>query len=256
MRVATWNVNSLRVRLPQLIRWLNESQTDVVCLQEIKMVDKQFPAKELADAGWPHLAWMGQPTYNGVAIVSRFPLEDVQKGFEDGEEVDAQKRVIAATVHGVRIIGTYVPNGHRVGSDKFAYKLRWLDRFKRLIDRLDPKTDVLWCGDMNIAPDDVDVWDPFEWEGKVLCHPEERRRLQSIVNWGFVESFRERNPFASQFSWWDYRAMGFQRNHGVRIDHVYLTDSLNKRCSNVAIWRDVRGWEQPSDHVPVSVDLD
>lgn len=255
MIVATWNVNSLRARKEHLLRWLAEAGPDVVCLQETKLTDELYPHQAIAEAGYPHQAWHGEATYNGVAIASRHPLADVQKGLGDDDD-DEQSRFVAATIQGVRVIGVYVPNGGALGSDKFSYKLRWLDRLHATLDRgCSPSDDVLLCGDMNIAPDDLDVWDPFQTEGQVLCHPEERRRLQRLLDWGLVDSFRAANPFASAFTWWDYRKMGFVRNHGMRIDHVLLSRSLSERCTDVAIDRHVRGWDTPSDHVPVRVTL-
>lgn len=255
MRIGTWNVNSLRVRQPHLIRWLQQSDTDVVCLQETKLTDDKFPADALRDAGYTHLAWHGQPTYNGVAIVSRLPLSDVQIGMGDDVD-DPQARVIAATIEGIRVIGVYCPNGQEIGSDKFFYKLAWYKRLRQMLDRTCPSgTPVLLCGDFNVAPDDIDVWDPFVTEGQLLCHPDERAALERVLDWGLEDSFRSMNPFSSEFSWWDYRAMGFQRNHGVRIDHVFLSDDLMGRLDDAVIWRDTRGWEQPSDHAPVTVDL-
>ena len=256
MRLATWNVNSLRVRLPHLLRWLEESQCDAVCLQETKLTDDKFPADALREAGWGHLAWWGEPTYNGVAIVSRLPLENVQLGMGLPVE-EGQKRVVSATIGGVHVVGVYVPNGQRVGHDRFHWKLRWLRALLGWMDeRYSAEDPLLLCGDMNIAPDDLDVWDPFRTDGNLLCHPEERERFQALLDWGLRDPFRDKEPFANDFTWWDYRQMGFQRNQGLRIDHTLLTERLVDVCSDVTIWRDVRGWEQPSDHVPVSVDLD
>jgi len=251
MKVATWNVNSLRARLDHVRRWTEElGGADVVLLQETKLTDDLFPAEALRDMGYTHLAWYGEPTYNGVAILSRHPIEDVQLGFDD--EDDPQKRLISGTVQGVRVYGCYVPNGTEVGSPRFHYKLRWLDRLRALLDRKhDPTEDVLVCGDMNIAPDDPDVWDPFRCEGRLLFHPDERAKLTHLLDWGLADAWREQHPFANDFSWWDYRRMGFQRNQGLRIDHVFLSESLMKRVSDVRIDRDVRGWDTPSDHVPV-----
>ena len=255
MRIGTWNVNSLRVRQPHLLRWLDQSDTDVVCLQETKLTDDKFPAQALRDAGYEHLAWHGQPTYNGVAIISRHPLTDVQIGMGDDVD-DPQARVIAATIQGIRVIGVYCPNGQQIGSDKFFYKLAWYERLRLMLDRTCPAdTPVVLCGDFNVAPDDIDVWDPFVTEGQLLCHPDERNALERVMDWGLEDSFRSMNPFSSEFSWWDYRAMGFQRNHGVRIDHLLLSDDLMQRLQDAVIWRDTRGWEQPSDHAPVTVDL-
>jgi len=253
MRVTTWNVNSLRARMDHLARFVEEAAPDVLCLQELKLDDDLFPADEIAALGLPHQLWWGQPTYNGVAILSRRPLEDPQRGF-DGFD-DDQARVVAATVDGVRIYGLYTPNGQAVGSDKFRYKLRWLDQLRTELDRHDPRDDLLVCGDMNIAPDDLDVWDPFKADGTVLCHPDERGRFAGLIDWGLTDSFREQDPFSTAFTWWNYQKMGWQRNHGMRIDHVLLTRSLQARSTGVTIHREVRGWDQPSDHAPVSVDL-
>lgn len=254
MRVCTWNVNSLRARLDHVARFTREGGCDVICLQETKCTDAQFPDDALREMGWAHIAHWGQSTYNGVALLSKHPLIDLQKGFEGFDDDEA--RVIAATVKGVRIYGLYTPNGQAVGSDKFHYKLRWLEQLRQEVHRYPEGTDLLVCGDMNIAPDDVDVWDPFELDGQLLCHPHEREALQKVLDWGLTDSFRDRNPFATDFSWWNYQAMGFQRNHGLRIDHVFLSKGLLDGCSDVTIHRDVRGWDSPSDHAPVSVDLD
>ncbi len=256
IRLATWNVNSLRVRLPHLLRWLTESRADVVCLQETKVPDDQFPVQDLAEAGYPHLAYCGERAYNGVAIVSRHPLSEVRHGLDP--EVDrGQKRLVAATVCGIRVLCAYVVNGKRVGSPDFAWKLAWLDALRAHLDaHCDPGDPVALCGDMNIAPGDLDVWDPFQCDGTLLCHPHERARFQAFLDWGLKDSFRELHPFATDFTWWDYRQMGFQRNHGLRIDHILLTGPLMSRCRDVTLWRDTRGWDQPSDHIPVSVDLE
>jgi len=256
VRVATWNVNSLRVRLGHLERWLAEARPDVVCLQETKVVDDDFPVEAIRGFGYDHVCFWGEQTYNGVAILSKLPLTDIHLGIDDHEH-DTQPRVAAATVAGVRIYTCYVPNGQAVGSPKFAYKLRWLDRLRMWIARdHTPDDAVLVCGDMNIAPDDLDTWDPFQTEGQLLCHPEERERLRRLLDWGLVDAWRELHPFTSEFTWWDYRRMGFERNHGLRIDHIFVTRPLFERTRDVTIWREVRGWDQPSDHVPVSIDLD
>ncbi|MBX2799825.1 MAG: exodeoxyribonuclease III [Myxococcales bacterium] len=253
MRICTWNVNSLRARMEHLERFVRESDPDVICLQELKLAQDQIPVDALKALGFPHVVTWGQPAYNGVALLSKEPVDDPQTGFADFDDDNA--RVVAGTVAGIRIYGLYTPNGQAVGTDKFLYKLRWLEQLRTELDRYDPADDVLVCGDMNIAPGDLDVWDPFKAEGSVLCHPDERSRLQRIHDWGLTDAFRDRNPFESAFTWWDYQKMGFSRNHGMRIDHVMLTKSLLARCTEVTIHRDVRGWDTPSDHAPVSVDL-
>ncbi len=253
MRVVTWNVNSLRTRMEHLARFTEEVSPDVVCLQELKLEDDQIPVEELQALGYPHLVAYGQPAYNGVAMLSKLPIEGEQRGFLGDD--DDQARVVAGTVQGVRIYGLYTPNGQSVGSPQFLYKLAWLGKLREELDRYAPTDEVLVCGDMNVAPSDLDVWDPFKAEGRVLFHPDERAAIQALVDWGLTDAFRERNPFETAFSWWDYQKMGFQRNHGMRIDHVYLTAPLMQRCTEVTIHRDVRGWDTPSDHAPVSVVL-
>ena len=254
MRVCTWNVNSLRARLDHVRRFTEEGGCDVICLQETKCTDEQFPAEALAEMGWAHVEHWGQPTYNGVALLSRHPLVDVQRGFEGYDDDEA--RVIAATVKGVRIYGLYTPNGQAVGSPKFHYKLRWLEQLRAEVHRYEPGTKLLVCGDMNIAPDDIDVWDPFKLDGQLLCHPHEREALAKVLAWGLADAYRDQHPFSNEFSWWNYQNMGFQRGFGLRIDHVFLSDPLMDALKKATIHRDVRGWDTPSDHAPVSVDLD
>lgn len=252
LRIATWNVNSLKQRLDHLARWADASQVDVVCLQETKTVDAQFPESAVRAAGFEHIAFTGQKTYNGVAILSRRPLNDVVTDFTVGGEPDPQRRYIRATIDGVTVIGLYVPNGSEVGSEKFAYKLGWLKRLRDDLDATcDPTQPVLVCGDINIAPDDADVWDPFACEGKLLFTAAEKAALQHVLDFGLTDAFRVKNRFSQAFSWWDYRAMGFPRNHGLRIDHIFVTQPLLAQCTQVEIAREVRGWEQPSDHAPV-----
>ncbi len=253
MRVCTWNVNSLRARLDHVKRFTEEGGCDVICLQETKCTDAQFPEAELREMGWSHVAHWGQPTYNGVALLSKHPLDDLQRGFTGYD--DDQARVIAATVQGVRIYGLYTPNGQAVGSDKFHYKLRWLEQLRSEVHGYEAGTKLLVCGDMNIAPDDIDVWDPFRLDGQLLCHPHERQALQAVLDWGLVDAFRDKHPFSNAFSWWNYQAMGFARGHGLRIDHIFLSAPLLAACTEATIHRDVRGWDTPSDHAPVSVDL-
>lgn len=255
MRVATWNVNSLRARMAHVERFSAEGGCDVICLQETKLTDDLFPEAELKAMGWSHIAFWGQPTYNGVAILSKHPIDDVQRGFAGYDDDEEVARILSGTIQGVRIYGLYTPNGQSVGSPKFHYKLRWLAQLRAELERYDPAQHLLVCGDMNIAPASLDVWDPFKLDGQLLCHPHERQALQHVLDWGLVDAWRERHRFASEFSWFDYQRMGFQRGFGLRIDHVFLTESLNKRCTAARIHVDVRGWDTPSDHAPVSVDL-
>jgi exodeoxyribonuclease-3 len=253
MRLTTWNVNSLRARLDHVVRFAREAAPDVLCLQELKLVDDQFP-EEVLEEWFPHRAWWGQAGYNGVAILSKLPLDDVRRGFLDWDDPEA--RLLTCEVAGIRLYGLYTPNGTSLGSARFHYKLKWLAQLRAELDRYPKDSALMVVGDMNVAPDDLDVWDPFKCDGELLCHPDERAALQHVLGWGLVDAFRERNPYANDFSWWDYQKLGFQRNHGLRIDHAFLSPPLMKRLRKVTIHRDVRSWDQPSDHAPVSVDLD
>jgi exodeoxyribonuclease-3 len=255
MNIATWNVNSLRPRVEQLARWVATAKPDVICMQETKVVDDLFPHAELDALGYVHRAIWGQKTYNGVAIVSKLPLEDVHAGFLDPEP-EAQARLIRARVGGVLLIDVYVPNGAEPASDKYFYKLDWLVKLRAELDRITTREDqVILCGDMNIAPQDADTYDPFENEGKILCTKPEREAFQSLLDWGLIDSWRKKSPFAREFSWWSYQASGFRKNTGFRIDHALLTRSVMNRCRSVRIDREPRGWEKPSDHAPVIVSL-
>jgi exodeoxyribonuclease-3 len=254
MKIAAWNVNSLKVRLPQLLDFLATQQPDAVCLQETKLTDDAFPAAELEAAGY-RAVFSGQKTYNGVAIVSRSEPTAVQTGIPGLD--DAQKRVIAATVDGVRLVCVYCPNGQSPDSDKYAYKLAWFDALTAwLKDELarHPKLAVL--GDYNIAPEDRDVHDPKAWEGSVLVSEPEREKFRALLALGLVDSFRLFEQPEKSFSWWDYRMMGFRRNHGLRIDHILLSAPLASACTAARIERDMRRLERPSDHAPVLAELD
>jgi len=253
VRIATWNVNSLRVRLPHLLNWLAARAPDVICLQELKLEDVAFPVGELSAAGY-RACFSGQKTYNGVAILSRFAAEQVHFGIPGF--ADEQKRVIAATVQGMRIVCAYVPNGQSIDSDKYQYKLKWLEAFSNWLKTelaLYPSMAVL--GDYNIAPTDDDVHDPKAWEGQVLCSTREREALAGLLALGLTDSFRMFEQAPRSFTWWDYRMNGFKRDLGLRIDHVLLSASLAKRCTAVIIDREVRAQERPSDHAPVFAEL-
>lgn len=254
MKIATWNVNSIAARLPLVVRWLESAGPDVLCLQEIKCVDNRFPAEAFAELGYASAVY-GQPTYNGVAILSRMPIDDVRRGLP-GDESDAQARVIEALVGGVRIVDVYVPNGAFVGSEKYVFKLDWLARLRSHLDEsFSSDAPVLLCGDFNVAPEDRDVHDPKKWEGQVLCSEPERDAIEKVREWGFVDTFRLHTAEAGHFSWWDYRAAAFRRNAGLRIDHVWVTPSLAKLCTGAWIDKETRAWERPSDHAPVIVEL-
>jgi exodeoxyribonuclease-3 len=253
MRLATWNVNSLKVRLPQVLDWLAANPVDVLCLQETKQPDSDFPRAELLAAGY-HSLFSGQKTYNGVAILSRISGRDEQHGIPDLG--DDQKRVIAATYGDIRVIDVYIPNGQSIDSDKYQYKLKWLtalhDWLKQELVRY-PKLVLL--GDYNIAPEDRDVHDPKAWEGNVLVSEPEREKFRSLVQLGLNDSFRLFEQAEKSFTWWDYRMMGFRRNHGLRIDHILISEPLVAQCRSCLIDKAPRKLERPSDHTPVIVEL-
>jgi exodeoxyribonuclease-3 len=249
MRIATWNVNSLRVRLPQLLEWLASADVDVLALQETKLPDEGFPYAELRAAGY-HSVFSGQKTYNGVALLSRVEATDIVRDMPGLD--DPQRRVLAASVGGVRVINLYVPNGQSVGSDKFLYKLGWLRALRDwLRAELAAHPMVLALGDFNIAPEDRDVHDPKAWVGSVLVSPEEREALQHTLALGFSDVFRKFEQPPDSFSWWDYRAGGFRRNNGLRIDLLLGSPALAARCSACTIDVNPRRSERASDHTPV-----
>ncbi len=253
MRIAAWNVNSLKVRLPQLLEWLEIRKPDVVCLQETKLEDHNFPQQEIEAAGY-HVAFSGQKTYNGVALLSLAAAEDVVCG--NPHFPDPQKRLIAGTVCGTRIISAYVPNGQAVDSDKYDYKLAWLAALDAWIgEELAGNPQLVLAGDFNIAPDDRDVHDPAAWAGQILCSDAERAAFQRLLARGLHDSFRLFEQADKSFSWWDYRMLGFQKNRGLRIDHVLLSTALAARCTAAGIDREMRKRERPSDHAPVSAEI-
>ena len=253
MKIAAWNVNSLKVRLPQLLDFLVTRQPDAVCLQETKLTDDAFPVADLEAAGY-RVAFAGQKTYNGVAIASRGELTEVSVGIPGFE--DEQKRVIAATVDGVRLVCVYCPNGQSLDSDKYVYKLAWFDALTAwLKDELTRHPELAVLGDYNVAPEDRDVHDPEAWKDSVLVSEPERERFRALLALGLKDSFRLFEQPEKSFSWWDYRMMGFRRNHGLRIDHILLSAPLAAACTSSSIDRDMRKLERPSDHAPVVAEL-
>jgi exodeoxyribonuclease-3 len=251
LQLVTWNVNSIRTRLDRVVAWVSRHHPDVVCLQETKVVDEAFPREALESLGY-HLETFGQKTYNGVALLSRSPLAAVRRGLPD-DAPDAQRRLIAATIDGVTVVNVYVPNGSSPESEKFAYKLDWLDRLARFLeDEADPESPLALCGDFNIAPEDRDVHDPDEWRGQVLFHPDEHAALARLTRWGLADALRLVTPDGGLYSWWDYRAAAFRRDRGLRIDLVLVTRPLASRVAEVAIDREERAGERPSDHAPVT----
>jgi len=254
MKLATWNVNSLAVRLPQVLDWLAAHPVDVLVLQETKLTDDKFPHAEIEAAGYC-VQWHGQKTYNGVALLSRSEADSVVKNIPGHD--DAQARVIASSVGGVRVIGAYFPNGQEPGSEKFAYKMRWLDALRAWIaQELAAHPRLVLMGDFNIAPDDRDVHDPQAWAGQILCSDAERAALARVLGLGFSDSFRLFEQAPATFSWWDYRQAGFRRNLGLRIDLILASDVLRDACRSSTVDREPRRAERPSDHAPVVAHFD
>lgn len=262
MKIATWNVNSIRTRKNQVLDWLNQHNVDVLCLQETKVIDDDFPRTPFEKLGYS-VAVYGQKTYNGVAIVSQEPMQSCYYGFSPivgddlGATYDEQKRVISAVINGIRIVNVYVPNGSSVGSDKYDYKLGWFEVLKQYLQHLltDTEIEICLCGDFNVAPEDRDIYDPTGKENHIMASPQERSAIEEIKLLGFQDSFRKFNAEGKQYSWWDYRTRAFARNRGWRIDHHLLTPGLYKKAANC--WIDIvpRQQERPSDHTPVVVEV-
>ena len=253
MKIATFNANSIRSRMEPILAWLAQHQPDALCLQETKLEDANFPVEAFREAGW-QVAYTGQKTYNGVAIVSPHPIEDVQAGIPGF--ADEQKRLIAGTLNGVRVVCAYMPNGQAVGSDKYAYKLAWLQALHDwLRGEVAAHPHLALLGDYNIAPDDRDVHDPAAWAGQVLCSEPERAAFRNVLDLGLADSYRLFEQPSATFSWWDYRQGGFRRNLGLRIDHILLTPDLARRCTAAGIDTGPRKHERPSDHAPVWAEL-
>ncbi|MEY2482383.1 MAG: exodeoxyribonuclease [Verrucomicrobiota bacterium] len=250
MRIVSWNINSLRKRQERLISWLTATQPDVVCLQETKCTDEQFPELDLRSAGY-HSAFHGQKSYNGVAILSRTAPQDVRAALCD-EEVDPQARVIAATVGAVRVYSIYAPNGQAVGSPAYDYKLRWYARLRNCLrgDQAGNERLVV-CGDLNVAPKDEDVFDPDLWRGAIMCSDGERAAFDELCATGLVDTLRLHHPECGLFSWWDYRMLAFPKNRGLRIDAILASKSLAPVCTAAGIEREMRKGKEPSDHAPV-----
>ena len=249
MKISSWNVNSLRVRLPHVLDWLQENQPDVLALQETKMTDDVFPAEEIREAGF-EVAFAGQKTYNGVAVISKSPLTDIVNDVPDLQ--DPQRRILGATVDGVRILNLYVVNGKAVGDEKYDWKLHWLEKVSDYIEhQLQEYDKFVVMGDFNIAPADEDVHDPEAWKGRILCSEPEREALQRLFDMGLTDTFRLFEQEEKSFSWWDYRAAGFRRNLGLRIDLILSSAKMTQACTAAWIDKSPRRLERPSDHTPV-----
>lgn len=254
MRIATYNVNSIRAREERLLEWLELTKPDVVLLQELKIEDDKFPALTLRAHGY-YSEWYGQKTYNGVAILSKEPVIDVRRGFEDGD-ADPQARFIVGATFGLRVMSVYVPNGEAVGSDKFVYKMRFYERMRAYLERARAEGQpVVLGGDFNVAPADIDCHDPSLWRGSVLFSDAEKAAFQKLLALGYVDSVRRLKGDEQHFTWWDYRMLGFPKNRGMRIDHVLVAPEVAPRLVNAGVDREARKGKQPSDHAPVWVEL-
>jgi exodeoxyribonuclease-3 len=255
MRIASWNLNSVRARLPRLVPWLEANKPDVLCMQETKVVDEMFPREPFEEAGY-NVVTFGQKSYNGVAIASREPIENIVRGFPD-DDADGQKRVIGGVIGDVIILNVYVPNGSSVGSDKFALKLAWLDRLRTFLDSdYDVTEKVVVAGDFNITFDDRDVHDPDEWREKIHCSTPEREALGHVMEFGLVDALRKHHEEPGIYTWWDMRGGAFWKDKGLRIDHFLMSPSAVDVCSALDVDRDARKGKGPSDHVPVIATLD
>jgi exodeoxyribonuclease-3 len=255
MRIATWNVNSLKARLPRVEEWLADVQPDVLCMQETKLADDAFPALTFASMGYES-AHHGQGQWNGVAILSKVGLTDVVPNFADGGDPDPDARIITAMCGGVRVSSVYVPNGRSLDNDHYQYKLRWLAQLRRHVAALStPDEQVVVTGDFNIAPTDLDVYDPKKFVGATHVSEAERAELAALCDWGMTDLFRQHHPDAKLYSWWDYRAGDFHQGRGLRIDLVLGTASVAERCTFSIVDRNARKGQSPSDHAPVIADL-
>lgn len=255
MKIASWNVNSIRARLHALTQWLDEEQPDVLLLQETKVVDEDFPSEDLTRRGYS-VVFAGQKSYNGVAILSQLPIRDITIGLPS-DTVATDKRLIAATIAGLRIYSGYIPNGKDVSSEAFPQKLAWLARLRDFLaaERTSHGLPIVIGGDFNVAHEARDVWSPELYEGKLHFHPDERAALNALVELGLIDSFRRFVPDAQRYSWWDYRGPSLAKNRGLRIDYLFVDECLTERCVAAGIDSRPRHWDKPSDHVPVWVDL-
>ena len=254
MKIATWNVNSLKVRLLQVLQWLKDNPVDILCLQETKLTDEKFPLTEIEAAGY-QAVFTGQKTYNGVAILAKETASDIVRN--NPLFPDEQQRIVAATFGKIRIVCAYVPNGQSVGSDKYRYKIEWLRALRNWLEEEKKKYPYLaLLGDYNIAPEDRDVYDPVAWAGNILVSELERLAFRALLDIGLVDAFRLFEQPEKSYSWWDYRQLAFPRNRGLRLDHILLSGKLASLCSACTIDCQPRKWKQPSDHTPVIAELD
>ena len=255
MKIATWNINSIKAREDHVLDWLETHEPDVLCLQETKVTDQEFPEDGFTDLDYG-VEYFGQPSYNGVAIVSREPVEAVVKGFPDAKDGD-DKRLIAGTLGGLRIVNIYLPNGQAVGTDKYAFKLEWMAELRRFLDQgPGPQAPLLLTGDFNIAPRPGDHYDAMPKDEQIFVSAPEIEAFERILDWGLTDALAHLDPSPKQYTWWDYRGGAWERNQGLRIDHLLVTEPLVPRLRGISVHRDVRGWERASDHVPVVLELE
>lgn len=251
MKIATWNINGINSRLQHVLDWSAKNQPDVLCLQELKCVDSRFPHQKLRTAGFPHIEFHGEKAYNGVAILARHPISDVQKNFPD-DDPDAPRRLIAGNINGIRIVNVYAPHGTAVGSDKMAFKLDWFKRLRKYFDKnFKPADRLLLLGDLNVAPHEMDVWKPSAWKDKTHFSKAEREALHDLKRWGFVDVFRQLNDDVREFTWWSNFHHDFEKDRGLRIDLIWTSPTLAERCIDCWIDKEPRALERPSDHAPV-----
>jgi len=256
VRIATWNINGINSRLDHVIKWSKTAEVDVLCLQETKTPDAKFPTAKLKAAGYEHIQIFGEKSYNGVAILSRLPMDDILKGFP-GDKADAPRRVIAATIKDIRIVNAYFPHGTAIGSDKFHFKIDWVERLRKYFDKYyRPDDEVLLCGDTNICPHEMDLWNVRYWVTRMHFTKPEREVFQKLKKWGFVDVFRQMNQEPGEYTWWEtFRESSFPKNRGLRLDHIWATPTLAELCTDCWVDREPRGWERPSDHAPVVVEF-
>jgi exodeoxyribonuclease III len=251
VKIATWNVNSVKSRLAHALKWCEVNAPEILCLQETKVTDNAFPVKAFADLGYEYAALHGERAYNGVAILSVSPLTDVAAGLP-GDNADTHKRLVAASVGNIRVINAYVPNGGTPTSDKYRYKLKWLARLRAHLDKEYATDDaVVLCGDLNVAPHELDIWNPSLWKDKVHFTKPEREALINVKRWGFADLFRQMKGEVREYSFWDHAEWSFRKDQGMRIDHIWASQPLAERCTDCYIDKAPRAWERPSDHAPV-----
>lgn len=255
MKLATWNINGISSRLQHVVDWTAANEPDVLCLQELKSVDAKFPVQKLKAAGFSHIEFHGEKAYNGVALLSKNPIHHVRKSLP-GDTADAPRRLIEGVIDGIRIVNVYAPHGTKFGSDNFTFKLDWLSRLRKYFDSdFDVEEDVILCGDLNVAPHELDVWKPSLWKDKMHFSKPERDAIMNVKRWGFVDLFRQVNGDEKEFSWWSNFRHDFEKDRGLRIDHIWASPPLAEACTDCWIDKTPRGWDSPSDHAPVVAEL-